>query len=180
MYASARVFFTKDLPDDLLKLIASSKAVPYIEELKVIYYDFRVTESRLFTFERPDGMFQLCSPLPTADAATTISELAEKLTSVCAICGYFPYVCCTKNENAASFKIAKEVEKRLCDLKCDPPLRRDSQCRLLVLDRCFDPISPLLTEFTLQAMAADLLGLDHEKITYPLEENTPARVHVQH
>ena len=43
---------------------------------------------------------------------------------------------------------------------------------LVLLDRCDDPLSPLVHEFTYQAMVNDLLPIEEEKITYETDSNS--------
>ena len=43
---------------------------------------------------------------------------------------------------------------------------------MLLLDRCDDPLSPLIHEFTYQAMVNDLLPIEEGKITYTTDINS--------
>ena len=46
-----------------------------------------------------------------------------------------------------------------------------SRSTLLLLDRSSDPLTPLIHEFTYEAMVNDLLSVDEDKISYEAENN---------
>jgi len=175
LYACAHVFFTSNLERDLLELMAKSKITKYIKELKVINFNFKVFESRLFTAD-------IANPLPKRDDlnnSAAIHSIAENLASVCAICGYFPYILCPNDkDDSLSVRIATELNQMLCDMKSDKELKRDPDCQIMILDRSFDPITPLLTDFTFQAMINDLLEVeDFERINIALDDGGSPEEH---
>lgn len=68
-------------------------------------------------------------------------------------------------DSPVAYKLAREVryqmtqEEQLFDFR-----RTDTPPILLILDRREDPLTPLLTQWTYQAMVHELLGIDHGRV----------------
>ncbi|XP_025908599.1 syntaxin-binding protein 2-like, partial [Nothoprocta perdicaria] len=62
--------------------------------------------------------------------------------------------------------LARELVARLDELRGDTPAMAQGGTQLLIVDRAFDLVTPLLHELTLQAMAYDVLELRHDTFRY--------------
>ncbi|XP_062457473.1 syntaxin-binding protein 2 [Rhea pennata] len=62
--------------------------------------------------------------------------------------------------------LARELLAHLDVLRADNPAMAEGRTQLLIVDRSFDLVTPLLHELTLQAMAYDLLDIHHDTYRY--------------
>lgn len=156
MYKAAHLFFTGHLPDSQMQRISQSKLAHHIKSLVELNLDYLVREPRVFTTGQPGAFHNLyCSSSSNVKAEQT--RIAEKLLSVFATTKQYPIVRYAKS-SPHSIAIAQALdegldrmrEKGILDPQGDRPM-------LLILDRSHDLLTPLVHEFTYQAMVLDLL-----------------------
>ncbi|KAJ3137919.1 vacuolar sorting protein VPS33/slp1 [Physocladia obscura] len=161
MYAKAHVFFTSPLSDTLFdKIKEGQSSRSFIETLKELNIDFMRSYSRTQTI-------------------TEIEIIARKLISVFSTLGEMPHIRYYDplgDQSSLGYKLANCLQKELDSLhELDSDFPPKSQFRppiLIILDRSFDLMSPLVHEFTYQAMINDLLVMEDGKYVYQAENNT--------
>lgn len=168
-YASAHVFFSNALPDALLKRVAASPARPHVKSLKELNFDFLAVEPRCFHLDTPAAMYRLYSP-ESPSLLDECSSIAARLASLCVSMNEYPVIRYEHTERDVARRIAAQLQERLDDLfrrGVYAPALTARAC-LLVVGRTVDPVSPILSEFTYQAMAHHLLKVEnnHYKFKY--------------
>ncbi|KAA3675939.1 syntaxin-binding protein 1 [Paragonimus westermani] len=161
-YSAAHVFFLLPCPRDVLDMIRVSNCFRYIKTLAQLDLDFIPVESSVYTFNSPETGQMYCLPPHMVQAKQNhIELLAEQLATVCVTLQEYPQICYRKSD--MNLELARLIQLRLDAARQDNPgmgqgLHKDKSI-LLILDRGFDPLSPLLHELTLQAMCYDLLTI---------------------
>lgn len=174
------LYFTKTLSDELLQRIKTCK--PLIKRLKAlgeVNIDFITNEIRAFHLDMKSSFAPLFQSLSAPNdnqgsTSTLIDSIAEKLVTLCASLNEYPHI-----RYRASSKIATPLATAFHHKLTayigsnetwwyhgDAQHTDRGRATLLLLSRADDCLSPLLHEFTYQAMVYDLLEIDGEQITY--------------
>ncbi|XP_041912291.1 syntaxin-binding protein 3 [Alosa sapidissima] len=169
-YKAAYVYFTDYCPDDLFSKIKTD-CPRYIRVCKEINISFLPQESQVFTFDNPGAFNSIYSP-HSEDRLKTLETLANQIVTLCATLNENPGVRYKKESSTVQYgkQLAEMVDRKLEDhYKLDGSAKKEkTQSQLLIVDRGFDPVSPVLHELTYQAMAYDLLPI--EKDTYRFKQ----------
>ncbi|XP_036376945.1 syntaxin-binding protein 3 [Megalops cyprinoides] len=173
-YKAAYVYFTDYCPDDLFSDMKKHCAKS-IRICKEINLSFLPLESQVFTCDNPDAFKSIYSP-HSQDKDETMQKLADQIVTLCATLEENPGVRYRKDttlDNAK--KLAELVDKKLTqhyEIDENPKKKGKTQAQLLIVDRGFDPVSPILHELTYQAMAYDLMSIKSDTYKYKAKDGS--------
>uniref|UniRef100_A0A8C5C4N1 Syntaxin binding protein 3 n=1 Tax=Gadus morhua TaxID=8049 RepID=A0A8C5C4N1_GADMO len=151
-YKAAYVYFTDYCPDDLfnnMKLYCAK----YIRVVKEINLSFLPYEAQVFTCDNPGAFRSIYSP-HSQDKRRTLETMADQIVTLCATLGEYPGVR-YKNNMENTKALAELVDNKLsAHYELDEPGKKKekTQAQVLIVERGFDPVSPILHELTYQAM----------------------------
>lgn len=185
-YREFHLFFTGRLPDYQLDVIRSNKPLlKRVRSLVELNISFLAYESRLFSLDRPAAslphLFGNEGGLSHQDAVSEMTKVSERLTDACVLMGAdVPWTVRCDTTSHVSRTVSSLVKEQLETLRIDrmhskspdkddapppgsPRASPPKKATLIILDRATDVISPLIHEFSYQAMVHDLVQLDYRK-----------------
>lgn len=164
-YNNVHLFFTRGISNALLDKIKMANVVKYIKTFKELNLEFLSLEQQCFTLDSPDTLEILFSP-DSKDAIDEQHKIAKQIVTLCASLGEYPLIRygMTHPLGATIAKITQQKLDEFC--KNNPSFSKNGdreRATLIIMDRSTDPVSPLLHEYTYQAMVHDLLPIDNDR-----------------
>lgn len=172
MYGNVHVIFTDTISNECMATIQThGNFVARIKTFKEINVDFHVVEGSLYSMEMPETLTKVYGSVPDPTLANIIGK---KLANVCISLNEQPTIRYQGNSNfcrdiANSMNTTIQAYKRAnTSFFCygDDAKQDRERGTLLLLDRSFDPATPLMHEYTYQALVYDLLHVENNLLKY--------------
>lgn len=163
-YGEYNIYFSNVVKKSSLERLAEADDHEVVRAVQEHFADYIVVNPDLFTLDLGFPRQRIWSSNPDTWNADALQRTAECLVAVCLSLKKKPLIRYEKNSLLAQ-KLAKEVryqitqEDQLFDFR-----KVDTPPILLILDRRGDPITPLLTQWTYQAMVHELLGIQNGRV----------------
>lgn len=171
--------FSRRLPEQLLQRLRASTAVGRVATLRELNLDFLPISSSAFSLGATDALRRLYGPCEPRVREAYLATLAEQLSTVYRALGQpAPRVRYSQECHPIAEAFATRLDALLRDASSraresaaasvgGQPARTSQRGTLLILERAIDPVTPLLYDFSYEALAEGLGLLDSGRFTRP-------------
>lgn len=178
LYRKSFVIWTSEIPvDQHRRLDQSTMAREQMAGMRVLNINYYPQESHLIIFRDPWSFPTLFHPACNTLVRNHLTELAQKIVSVCVSLDEYPSIRYYSPSNAThEASVLCSHLAQFVQLELDhyakihqefPPASSRPRGTLMITDRSMDLVAPVVHEFTYQAMVHDILSLNvADKVYY--------------
>ena len=181
--AHAYIFAINEISEELFcKLGGCQELVQRVKQVLQVHSDFIATEARFFHFASSKMKRLIGNTEITVHVRMELEKMASKLLSVWVALGEYPIVKYHRTEGDLLAPMLAELLQTCLEkhaAKFSLVGGPNENAEIIIFSRTFDLLSPVLHEFTYQAMAADLLGIqegDSGALRYSVDDGKTATV----
>eukprot|EP01128_Nolandella_sp_AFSM9_P000486 TRINITY_DN10643_c0_g1_i1.p1 TRINITY_DN10643_c0_g1~~TRINITY_DN10643_c0_g1_i1.p1 ORF type:complete len:561 (+),score=134.15 TRINITY_DN10643_c0_g1_i1:119-1684(+) len=160
-YGEYYLFFTNVVTPQYLEQLAAADEHEVVHEVQEYFADYFAINPDLFTLNMSSSS---CISTKGKDWGNSLQTISSSLLSVLLSLRIRPYIRAQKSSELC-VQVGKEL---LAKIKLHKDLFKfhtpDPAPVLLLVDRRDDPVTPLLTQWTYQAMVHDLLGMTNNLV----------------
>jgi len=164
-YGEYHIFFSNTLPVDLLQQLAQADERQLVKQVQEAFVDFYPVSKNLFSLNIENSLrFSTTRARWSRGEEMKYQRAVKGLASVLLAFKCNPTQIRYQSKSNTSMNFAREIrhfidsEKELFEFRGRPPTL------LLILDRRDDPITPLLTQWTYQAMVHELFCIHNNRV----------------
>ena len=161
MYGGYYLFFTNIAENHILERIAQADDRERVQQVHEVYSDYLPIHPYAFTCD-------VRKPL-LLDSEMDASRICDVIVGVLLSVRRDPWIRYQESSTSCT-RLAQAITKRTQSDASLFEFRRSTDCVLLLLDRRDDIITPLLTQWTYEAMVHQHYGITHHKAQIPGEE----------
>lgn len=172
-YGSYFIYFSNIIPRTEIKALAECDESESVREVKEVYADFLCMNANLFSLNIPSCLHALNWQPDALDR--TVSGIIGVLLSL-KIRPTIRYKMGSQAAQVLAKRIFDTMNKESSLFSFRPPENGIPPPLLLVLDRRDDPITPLLTQWTYQAMVHQLLTIRNNRVDLSSVAGVPSEL----
>lgn len=169
-YSNYNLVFTNILSRAHLERMAEADEFEVVKSIHEYYADFLAINTDLFSLTTSTSLNSIYGPSSTEWNGDALARCSQGLTAVLLSLKKRPAIRYERNSLMAH-TLAKELQRTIEteDKLFDSFPKIDTPAILLIVDRKNDPITPLLTQWTYQAMVHDQLSITNGRVALPNE-----------
>ena len=161
IYGEYHVFFSNICPDGLLQDLASGDDDELVKQVQEFYADAVAVDRHVFSLDVGEANSGLMNPARwTRNVGSAVDRCVEGIASVLLSLKRRPFIRHARASESARrlatdvYRLVYEQEQGLFDFR-----RGEGAAQLLILDRFDDAVTPLLSQWTYQAMVHEIFGI---------------------
>mmetsp|Transcript_17026 Transcript_17026/g.50813 ORF Transcript_17026/g.50813 Transcript_17026/m.50813 type:complete len:663 (-) Transcript_17026:822-2810(-) len=198
IYGSAHIFFTSKLSPQLLGVIKSCPGLlARLRALAEVNVEYLLADSHSFTLDEPGALATFFGEGSEdgQHCRAAISRTAMRLATVFATMKEMPAIRFRAakppdmdDDDAPTLearalvaqRIAVELDAQLQGMQAAELLPQTESCEVVIMDRGFDPVAPIIHDWTYEPLVHDLLPIHSNTFTYHAQKEDGGLEEKQH